>query len=91
MPDFVPEYDNDTAKLILGQMFSEPTEEQVLEFLRTNRLLKQYEDAKAALKAANFDLQCAIDNGNEDWEHGCRNEIFKQEFAISKAFTSLHA
>ena len=70
VPDFVPEYDHETAKVVLTQVLNEPTEEQVLEFLRTNRLLKQYEDAKAALKAANFDLQCAIDNGNEDWEHG---------------------
>ena len=91
VPDFVPEYDNDTAKLILGQMFSEPTEEQVAEFMRTNQLLKQYEDAKAALKAANFDLQCAIDNGNEDWEHGCRNSVFKQETIMRKTLAELHA
>ena len=79
------------AVLALSQVIESPTDEQVEKFLDTYKLLKQIVDAKVSLRAAEFNLQCAIDNGDAWWENGCRNEIFKQEFAISKAFTSLHA
>ena len=91
VPDFVPEYDHETAKVVLTQVLNEPTEEQVAEFMKTNQLLKQYVEADSALKSAKFDLQCAIDNGNEEWEHGCRNDIFKQEYVMSKTLVELHA
>ena len=77
--------------MALSQVIESPTDEQVEQFLDTYKLLKQIVDAKVSLRAAEFNLQCAIDNGDAWWENGCRNEIFKQEFAISKAFTSLHA
>ena len=91
MPEYLHEYDRGMAVLALSQVIESPTDEQVEKFLDTYKLLKQIVDAKVSLRAAEFNLQCAIDNGDGWWEDGCRNEIFKQEFAISKAFTSLHA
>ena len=91
VPDFVPEYDHETAKVVLTQVLNEPTEEQVAEFMKTNQLLKQYVEADSALMYAKFDLQCAIDNGNEDWEHNCRSVIFNKECVKSELFTALRA
>ena len=91
VPDFVPEYDHETAKLVLTQVLNEPTEEQVAEFLETNRLLKQYVEADSGHQSAKFDLQCAIDNGNVDWEHNCRRVIFNKECVKSEALAALRA
>ena len=91
MPEYLHDYDRGMAVVALSQVIESPSDEQVGKFLDTYKLLKQIVDAKVSLRAAEFNLQCAIDNGDGWWEDGCRNEIFKQKFVISKAFTSLHA
>lgn len=90
--DFVPEYNREIAATVLASAIEgSVTDEQIDEFLRTHGLIKQIVEAEVALRVAKLDLQCAIDNGNEEWEHGCRNDIFKQEYVMSKTLVELHA
>lgn len=91
IPDYVPDYPREIAVVVLKQIFETPTDAQIDEYCAVMALLKQYVDARTALRSAKSDLQCAIDNGDEEWEHGCRNEVFKYDYVMSKAFTFLHA
>jgi hypothetical protein len=91
MPEYLHDYDRGMAVLALSQVIESPTDEQVEKFLDTYKLLKQIVDAKVSLRAAEFNLQCAIDNGDVWWENGCRNEIFKQEYVMNKTLVELHA
>ena len=90
MPEYLHDYDRSMAVVALSQVIESPTDEQIEQFIDTYKLLKQIVDAKVSLRAAEFNLQCAIDSGDNWWEDCCRNDIFKQEFVIRKAFTSLH-
>ena len=88
--DFVPEYNREIAATVLASAIEgSVTDEQIDKFLRTQGLIKQIVEAEVALRVANLDLQCAIDNGNDNWEHGCRNAVFKQESIIRKALNEL--